>query len=113
MFASGWKKVVPQGGLVNFSLYVAALGFPYWFGYIAAFAEFLGGLALILGIFTSLASVFIAVDMGVALIRVHSYHGATGLSAYEFPLSLLALSLLILAAGPGWLALEDAIPSKH
>ncbi len=97
------------GSLHGFALFVTHLGIPAWLGYVAAFTELLGGAALILGLFTPIASAGIAIDMAVAILRVHLHHGLTGPGGFEFPLSLLALALILLADGPGWLAIDRIV----
>lgn len=109
MLAHGWTKVVPRGSLYNFAHMVAHMGLPYWLGYVAAFTEFFGGIALILGLLTPIAAIGIAIDMTVAIVKVHLRHGLTGPGGFEFPLALFALSLLILADGPGYLAVDGAL----
>ena len=106
MMAHGWGKVIPRGSLYNFAHTVAHLGLPYWLGYVAAFTEFFGGIALILGLLTPIAALGIAIEMAVAIMKVDLRHGLTGPQGYEFPLSLLALALMILADGPGYLAVD-------
>lgn len=109
MLAHGWMKVIPRGSLYNFAHFVAHLGLPYWLGYVAAFTEFFGGIALILGLLTPLAAIGVAIDMAVAIVKVHLHRGLTGSGGFEFPLSVLALALLLLADGPGYLALDHAL----
>lgn len=106
MIAHGWGKVIPRGSLYNFAHTVAHLGLPYWLGYVAAFTEFFGGIALILGLLTPIAALGIAIEMAVAIMKEDLRHGLTGPQGYEFPLSLLALALMILADGPGYLAVD-------
>lgn len=109
MLLHGWEKVVHPGSLHGFALFVAHVGIPGWLGYVAAFTELLGGAALILGLFTPIAAAGIAIDMAVAILRVHLHHGLTGSGGFEFPLSLLALALVLLADGPGWLAIDRIV----
>lgn len=109
MLAHGWTKVIPRGSLYNFAHAVAHMGLPYWLGYVAAFTEFFGGIALILGLLTPLAAAGVAIDMTVAILKVHLRHGLTGPGGFEFPLSLLALALLILVDGPGCLAIDGVL----
>ena len=109
MLAHGWEKVIPRGSLYNFAHTVAHMGLPYWLGYVAAFTEFFGGIALILGLLTPIAAAGVAIDMAVAILKVHLRHGLTGPGGFEFPLGLLALSLFLLADGPGWLALDHTL----
>ena len=109
MLAHGWAKVIPRGSLYNFAHMVAHMGMPYWLGYVAAFTEFFGGIALILGLLTPIACIGVAIDMAVAVLKVHLRHGLTGPGGFELPLGLLVLSLLILADGPGYLAVDDVV----
>lgn len=107
MIAHGSSKVFPHGALDRFCGFVAHLGFPYWMGYVSAYTEFLGGIALVLGILTAIAAIGIAIDMAIAVAKVHLYHGLTGANGFEFPLSLFALSLVLLADGPGLFSLDS------
>lgn len=109
MLAHGWGKVIPHGSLYNFAHIVSHLGLPYWLGYVAAFTEFFGGIALILGLLTPLVALAVAIEMIVAILKVHLRHGLTGPQGFEFPLSVLAIALLLLAEGPGYLALDRAV----
>ena len=112
MLMHGWEKVVHPGHLHAFALFVVHLGMPAWLGYVAAFTELLGGAALILGLFTPIAAAGIAIDMAVAILRVHLHNGLTGRNGqpgFEFPLSLFALALVLLADGPGWLAIDRIV----
>lgn len=109
MVAHGWGKVIPRGSLYNFAHFVSHLGLPYWLGYVAAFTEFFGGIALILGLLTPAVALAVAIEMLVAILKVHFRHGLMGPQGYEFPLGLLALSLFLLADGPGYLALDRAV----
>ncbi len=109
MLAHGWIKVIPRGSLYTFAHMVAHMGLPYWLGYVAAFTELFGGIVLILGLLTPIAAIGVAIDMTVAILKVHLRHGLTGPGGFEFPLGLLAVALLLLADGPGYLAVDGAV----
>jgi putative oxidoreductase len=109
LFSHGWGKVIPRGSLYNFAHTVAHMGLPYWLGYVAAFTEFFGGAALILGLLTPIAALGVAIEMVVAIVKVHLRHGLMGPQGYEFPLSVLAVALFLLADGPGYLAVDGAL----
>jgi putative oxidoreductase len=109
MLIHGWDKVIPRGSLYGFASFVSHLGFPYWLGYIAALTEFFGGMALILGLLAPIAAFAFVIEMTVVIVRVHLRHGLVGPQGYEFPLSLLALALFLLADGPGSLALDHML----
>jgi putative oxidoreductase len=107
MVVHGGQKIFPHGALYKFSHLVAHLGLPYWLGYVAAFTEFFGGALLIVGFLTLLASIGMLIDMAVAVLKVHLHHGLTGPTGFEFPLSILAIALFLIAAGPGYLAIDN------
>jgi len=109
MLVHGWHKIFPRGSLYNFAQSVAHMGMPYWLGYVAAFTEFFGGALLILGLLVPIAALGVAIDMAVAILKVHLHHGLTGPMGYEFPLSLFALALLILVSGSGHLAVDSRL----
>jgi putative oxidoreductase len=81
---------------------VRALGVPIpaTMALLSVLAEVGGGIALILGLFTRLASLGIAINMLVAVITVHAGHGLlTQNGGFEFPLTLLMASVLFVAEG--------------
>jgi putative oxidoreductase len=74
--------------------------------------EALGGLALILGLFTRWAAIPLALTMLVALFMVHLPNGffvTGGGNGYEFVLTLAAASVTLFLTGSGALALDDVI----
>ena len=106
MTVYGWRKIFPHGSLYSFVHAVAHMGLPSWLGYVAAFTEFFGGVFLILGLLTPIAAAGMVIDMTVAILKVHLHRGLTGAQGVDFPLSLFALALILLAVGPGYLALD-------
>ncbi len=104
MVAHGSHKV--YGHLHEFAGYIGSLGLPAWLGYVSAFAEFLGGICLILGLLTRLAAFAVFADMVVAIAKVHWKHGLLGAGGYEFPLSLLAIAFALIFFGAGPISLD-------
>lgn len=100
MVGHGYQKVF--GGLHHHAQFVASLGLPAWLGYVSAFAEFLGGLGVLAGLFTRLAAFAICFDLSVAIWKVHWHNGLTGNGGMEFPLAAatLAFALIFFGAGP-------------
>jgi putative oxidoreductase len=80
---------------------------PGLFAVILTLVELLGGLALILGLFTRVVAIPLAVDMLVATLTVHLPNGG-----YEFTLVLLAASLALAVAGPGGAALDRFLATR-
>lgn len=104
MIAHGYPKVF--GGLSHHVQVVNGLGLPGWLAYFSAAADFLGGIALVLGFFTRIASLAILIDLAVAIGKVHWKNGFTGDRGYEFPLALAAIAFALIFLGPGPIALD-------
>lgn len=80
---------------------------------LAGGAEFFGGLALIIGLFTRPAAFVSAVTMVVAIFSVHFTNGLLlDNGGYEFALSLLAITVALLIQGSGRLAVDNWIYNK-
>ena len=106
MVAHGAQKVFPRGALYQFAQTVAHMGFPYWMGYVAAFTELFGGSFLILGLLVHLAALGVAIDMAVAILKVHWPHGFFAPMGYEYSLAVFALAIVLIGTGPGHLAAD-------
>jgi putative oxidoreductase len=82
-------------------------GLPGWMAYLSVAAEFLGGIAIIAGLFTRCASFAILIDMSVAIEKVHWKNGLLGNGGYQFPLALAAIALALIFFGAGPIALDS------
>ena len=81
---------------------VASMGFaqPRVFATLAAFAEFFGGLMLAIGFLVPLACAALAVDMAVAIIKVHRPKGMwVTKGGYEYALLLFIVLCVLGLAG--------------
>ena len=105
MIAHGYSKVF--GGLPHHAQFVSSLGLPPWLAYFSAAAEFLGGIAVIVGLLTRLAAFGIVIDLGVAIAKVHWKNGFTGNGNYQFPLALAAIAFALIFFGAGPIALDN------
>jgi putative oxidoreductase len=109
MIAHGFHKV--WGGFHHHMEFVGSLGLPPWLAYFSTGTEFLGGIAIVLGVFTRFFSLAIVIEMAVAIWKVHFKNGLLGHGAtapgYEFPLAVatIALGLLCFGGGPWGLSL--------
>jgi putative oxidoreductase len=76
--------------------------------------EFVGGIALILGLATRLAASLNAIDMIVAILMVHLKNGfsAQG-NGYEYPLTLLGATICLALAGSGAASMEGFFAKRE
>ncbi len=98
----GYGKVF--GGLHRTAHMVASLGLPGWLGYVSAFTEFIGGILLIAGLFTRIASVAISINMFVAVFKAQWHNGF--LHGYDFPLACAAIAFALIFFGAGPISLD-------
>ena len=118
MIAHGWAKFHAMHQQTQF---VHSLGMPGWFAYLSLAAEFGGGILLLIGLLTRLASLIILLDMLVAILKVHlpnGFLGAPGRLGYEYPLALAAIAVVLMLVGGGafsldWLFGEEADPRRR
>ena len=83
------------------------MGFPTYFAYISGVLEVFGGTLLILGLFTRVTSLLLAIEMGIALARVHlPQAGIFRVAGYELPFLLGAASLALAATGAGLISID-------
>jgi putative oxidoreductase len=81
-------------------------------GPFVALVEFFGGLALISGLLTRLASLGLVSTMAVAILQVHLPNGFFAPKGVEFPLSLLASTALLAITGAGELSIDRLVSRK-
>jgi len=76
-------------------------GLPAQAVYVVGVLETFGGTLLIIGLFARPASLLLAVEMGVMIVKLHGTHGIMALHEYEFPLTLGAACLAMATVGAG------------
>ncbi len=97
-----WQNALqPAENLPKFTRYLDGLGFPlpHVASALAAYTEFLGGILLILGLFTRWANVALLINFTVAFLFAHLAIGDTYQNAFA-SLNLLAVNLFLLLNGP-------------
>lgn len=116
MVAHGAQKVLGSWGGPGFKAFTSGntpFGFMkpawLWLG-AAALSELVGGVLVGLGFLTRIAAFFIGCTMLTAVAGVHWPNGLFSANrGYEFPLTLLAMSLALLIAGGGQASLDKAL----
>jgi putative oxidoreductase len=86
------------------------MGFPPYFAYLAGVIEFFGGCLLVIGLFTRIAGLLIAVEMAVALVQVHKLlEDPRAVHNYEFPLVLATAAFALAALGAGLISFDQVL----
>lgn len=99
-------------GLESFVQWIGTMGVPSWLGYLAAFAEFIGGILLLTGCAAELGALMVIGVMIGAVVVVHWKHGYFGQNGgFEYPFNLALFALAIVIGGPGDYALWDMFKS--
>ena len=81
-------------------------------GPFVALVEFFGGLALITGLLTRVASLGLLSTMAVAILQVHLKNGFFAPTGVEFPLVLPGSTALITLAGAGRFSIDALISGR-
>jgi len=91
----------------------ARLGFANGTSYAIGALEVFGGILLAVGFFTRPIALLLAMEMGVAIWKVHLAKGYLAVHEYEFALIVGAASLALATCGPGGISLDEILlPSK-
>lgn len=107
---AGWLKVGDMAPVVTG---FGAAGIPAWLAYFVSYAELIGGVALLLGIFVRYFGIILAVIMFVAIVKVHFANGfgAQG-GGYEYVFVLFFGSLAMVTLGAGKYSLACCLRKK-
>jgi putative oxidoreductase len=114
MFMHGYQKVF-QYGFAGVSQGFAGMGVPMpgIMGPFIALLELIGGIALILGVLTTVFAALLAADMVGAIVLVHLFKGFFIPEGYEFALSLLGACLALALAGAGRYSVDRALGGRR
>jgi putative oxidoreductase len=103
----GYPKLAKAGaGMQSFFV---QHGLPGYFVYVAGIIETFGGLLLLLGLFTRVAALLLALEMGVAIWKVHLSAGYLVVHNYEFPLTLAMACFTLTTLGAGLISLDHPL----
>lgn len=106
-FSHGYPKLAHQGG--GMQGFFVQHGLPGYFVYISGVLEVFGGLLLVLGLFTRGAALLLAIEMGVAIWKVHSSGSYLAVHNYEFPLAMLTACFALATVGAGMISLDQPL----
>jgi len=84
-------------------------GLPGYLVPVAGILEGFGALLLVLGLFTRPVALLLAIEMGIAIWKVHSGHGYLAVKDYEFPLAVGAACFALATVGAGALSMDYLI----
>ncbi len=112
--AHGYQKFFVMGiqGVTGFFTGVGA-PFPHISAIIVSTVELFGGIALILGLLTSLVAIPLAIDMLSAIVLFHAKNGFFVPTGIEFVLMLLTASAAVGLAGPGAFSVDGMRSSRR
>ena len=111
----GYQKLFQLGvdGVAERLLSPNGFPAPLFLAWVLSLTEFVGGIAVLVGLLTRYAAVGLAIDMLVVILVLKWNAGLMGQGNYQFELSLLGLSLVLLLSGPGKLSLEKLLLKKE
>lgn len=112
----GWFGGPGIDGALGF---YASFGIPAFVGWIVMTTEFVGGIALIVGLFGRVAAFVVAVDMILAVIQMHwtvgffmNWDGQLQGEGFEFHILAVTLALIVMIRGSGALSLDRALTTR-
>lgn len=98
-YIARWEWIGSRMNLVGITFW------PIFWGFMAALAEFGGGILLILGLFTRVSSVFLAFTMLIAML--HHLKAGDGLAGASHALELMIVFIALAIAGAGKLSFDN------
>ncbi len=104
-----------NGGIDGTAGFLGSLGIPLptFMAILLIATELIGGIMLILGLFTRYVAVAEAIAMVVALVTVHSSNGFSSQNGgYEYVLALIGASVALVLLGSGSLALDNLLSPR-
>ncbi len=107
--SAGWMKITSIQETVGF---FGMISLPAWTAYFVAYAEFIGGILFVLGLFTRYAAIVMAVIMLVAVKILFAKGFSMANGGYEYPLVLMLCSIALVTLGSGHYSVAHLIKRK-
>lgn len=113
---------IMHGGMKLFSfgfsgttafMHQVGIPLPAVAGVVVMFVELLGGIALVVGLFTRWASLLLAVDMLVVILKVRLHGGFFAPNGFEHELTLLGAVLTLAMLGAGAVSLDGLVARRR
>ena len=107
----GSQKLLGGSGVEGFAGMLAKMGIePHVpLAWVVAITEFVGGICVFFGFLTRFWAAGLAIDMAVAMFKVHLANGFfVSKNGFELPLILGVLALAMVFMGPGSLSVDRA-----
>jgi len=114
----GYPKLFPSGP-AGFAGLLQNLGFPgpVFFAYVVSILEFVGGIAMVLGLFVRYIGVLMVTEMIVTSSRVKMPRGVSFIfpkgTGWELDFLLLIIALALVLLGAGAISLDAAMMSRR
>ena len=123
-FPHGWSKIAGEGGAAAFAAGIAEnYGIPAFLGYVAAYAEAVGAVLLLAGLFTRLDAFLLAATMFVAAFVVqlpdalfevppNAIKAFVAIRGIELPLAMFGICCALLLTGGGRWSLDALLRGR-
>ncbi len=114
----GYPKLFPSGP-GGFAGFLQNLGFPgpVFLAYVVSIVEFVGGIAMVLGLFVRYVGVLMVIEMIVTSSRVKMPRGVSFIFAkgtgWELDFLLLIIALALVLLGAGAISVDAAMMSRR
>jgi putative oxidoreductase len=110
----GYQKFF-QMGVPGVTGYFGSLGVPapHFFAILVSSLELIGGIALVLGLFTRVIAIPLIIDMMTAIVLFHAKNGFFVPKGIEFVLMLMTSCIALVLAGPGAFSIDRALREKR
>jgi putative oxidoreductase len=93
--------------------FFASIGLPVELALVIGLLEIIGGVVLILGLLTRVASILFIIEMIGIIFILKAGNSFTGEGGYELELLLLAISISLALSGPGRVSIERDVLKRE
>lgn len=101
---AGFAKFDP-----GFAAYLPQMGLPTKMQYIFALGEFVPGILIIVGVLTRISAVVLSLIMIGVIFYIDKASQFIGPNGFEFPMLILASSIVLITIGPGKISLSHLV----